>query len=73
MKEYGGGKIWYMLNRFFVPVSKKNKNYAVYAGYYPFFYKHKILLPLLPLYRTFRAIKSGKFKAEAKAIKNAKV
>lgn len=73
MRQNGWGKIKYALNRFFVPVSKKNKNYSVYAGYYPFFYKHKILLPFLPLYRTFRAIKSGKFKAEAKAIKNAKV
>ena len=73
MRQNGWGKIKYALNRFFVPVSKKNKNYAVYAGSYPFFYKHKILLPFLPLYRTFRAIKSGRFKAEAKAIKNAKV
>lgn len=69
----GNSKMRYMLSRFFVPVSKKNKNYAAMAGFYPFFYKHKILLPILPFYRTFRAMKNGKFKAEAKAIKNAKV
>ena len=72
IRENGGGKIRYALNRFFVPISKRNKNYAVMAGYYPFFYNHKILLPILPFYRTFRAMKSGKFKAEARAIKNAK-
>ncbi|MBR5088980.1 MAG: nucleotidyltransferase family protein [Ruminiclostridium sp.] len=67
------GKLGYALGRFFVPVSKKNKRYAGFAGSYPFFYKHKILLPLLPFYRTFRAMKNGKFRSEAKAIKNAKV
>jgi hypothetical protein len=56
-----------------VPFSKKNTSYAAYAGQYPFFYKHKILLPLLPFYRTIRAMKAGRFQAEAKAIKNAKV
>lgn len=66
------GKIGYALNRFFVPVSRKNKDYAAYADRYPLFYKYKILLPLLPFYRTFRAMKAGKFQAEAKAIKNAK-
>lgn len=69
----GNSKVRYMLDRFFVPVSRKNKNYAAMAGYYPFFYKYKVLLPILPFYRTFRAIKKGTFKAEAKAIKNAKV
>ena len=69
----GYGKLGYALDRFFVPVSKKNKRYADYAGQYPFFYKHKILLPLLPFYRTIRAMKAGRFQAEAKALKNAKV
>lgn len=73
MKKNGWGKIKYMLHRFSVPVSRKNKDYAVFAGSYPFFYKHKILLPLLPFYRTIRAMKSGKFQVEAKALKNAKV
>ena len=72
MSKHGWGKIGYALNRFFVPVSRKNKDYAAYAGRYPLFYKYKILLPLLPFYRTFRAMKAGRFQAEAKAIKNAK-
>ena len=73
MSKHGWGKIGYALNRFFVPVSRKNKDYTAYAGMYPLFYKYKILLPLLPFYRTIRAMKAGRFQAEAKAIKNAKV
>ena len=60
-----------MLDRFFVPISKKNPGYAIFACFYPIFYRHKVLLPLLPFYRTFRAIQSGSFKAEAKAVKDA--
>lgn len=67
------GKLGYALERFSVPVSKKNKSYADYARQYPFFYKYKIFLPLLPFYRTFRSMKAGRFKSEARAIKNAKV
>lgn len=73
MTRHGYGKIGYALHRFFVPVSRKNKDYAAYAGAYPFFYKYKIFLPLLPFYRTFRSMKAGRFKFEARAIKNAKV
>ena len=73
MRKNGWDKLRYALGRFFVPVSRKNRDYAAYAGQYPFFYKHKILLPLLPFYRTIRAMKAGRFQAEAKAIKNAKV
>lgn len=72
MSKNGWGKIQYALNRFFVPVSRKNKNYEAYAGTYPLFYKHKILLPFLPFYRTFRSMKEGRFKSEAKALKKAK-
>ncbi len=72
MKEYGGGKLWYMLNRFFVPVSKKNKRYQAMATYFPFFYKHKILLPLLPFYRVLRGLKSGRMIRELKVIKGLK-
>ena len=72
MSKHGWGKIGYALNRFFVPVSRKNKDYTAYADMYPLFYKYKILLPLLPFYRTFRSMKAGRFKAEASAIKNAK-
>lgn len=71
MRKNGWGKFRYMLNRFSVPISKKNPYYTIYAGVYPFFYQHKVLLPLLPFYRTFLAIRAGRFKAEAKAVKNA--
>ena len=73
MEKNGYGKLRYALDRFLVPMSRKNKNYEAMAGVYPFFYEHKALLPLLPFYRTLRAMKNGKFKAEARAIKNAKV
>ncbi|MDO4539453.1 MAG: hypothetical protein Q4B54_14905, partial [Coriobacteriales bacterium] len=72
MSANGWGKIRYALNRFFVPMSKKNKNYAAYEGSYPFFYKHKILLPLLPFYRTVRYMRAGRIRAEAEAIKRAR-
>lgn len=69
IRKNGMGKIQYALHRFFVPVSKKNKDYAAYAGAYPFFYKYKMFIPFLPFYRTFRSIKEGRFKSEARAIK----
>ena len=72
LRRHGWSKLHYMLHRFSVPVSRKNKDYEIYAGTYPFFYKYKILLLLLPFYRTFRAIKNGRFRAEAKAIRKAK-
>ncbi len=71
MQAKGWGKIRYMLNRFSVPISRKNKEYADYAGQYPLFYRYKILLPVLPFYRTIRAIRGRRFGKEAKAIKDA--
>ena len=71
MRMKGWSKMQYALSRFFVPVSKKNRDYAAYAGVYPFFYKHKILLPLLPFYRTFCAIKTGRLGVEVNAVKDA--
>lgn len=65
-------KIRYALHRFFVPFSKKNKAYTSYAATYPFFYQHRFLLPFLPFYRMFRAMKSGKFVSEIVAINQAK-
>ena len=54
---YGGGctaRYRYMLDRFFVPVRRRSKNYAAFACAYPFFYRNKLLLPLLPAYRLGR-------------------
>ena len=62
----------YLLHRFSVPVSRNNKNYDAFAGCYPFFYNHRILLPILPFYRTFRSMKEGRFSGEARAIREAK-
>lgn len=70
MREKGWNKLQYALSRFFVPVSKKNRYYTIYAGLYPFFYKHKIFFPFLPIYRTFRAMINGKFQAEVNALKD---
>ncbi len=53
-------------------VAHEYKHYTAYAVTYPFFYKHKVFLPLLPFYRTARAMKAGRFVSEAKAIRNAK-
>lgn len=72
MEKKNWSKARYALHRFFTPVSRKNPDYDDYAANYPFFYRHKILLPLLPFYRLFRAILSGRFMSEAKAIRDVK-
>ena len=72
IRKQGGSKIAYAWKRFGVPFSNKNPYYKTYAGRYPFFYKHKIFLPLLPVYRLFRSFGNGRFKAEMRAIKRAK-
>ena len=71
MKTKNWSKAQYALHRFFVPVSRKNPDYSAYAGMYPFFYRHKLLLPFLPFYRAYRALINGRLKAEAKAIRDA--
>ena len=73
IRKLGGGKIRYALNRFFVPISRKNKNYEKFAGFYPFFYKHRFLLPILPFYRVLRGLKNGKMTRELKALKQVKM
>ena len=70
MAAYGGGengKLRYMWDRFFVPVRQTNKNYRAYAAAYPLFYRHKLLLPLLPFYRLGR--KWAGAKAELRALR----
>lgn len=71
LKKTGRSKLKYMCDRFFVPVSKKDPRYKSMSAAYPAFYRHRILLPALPFYRTFKAMKKGTFKAEAKALKKA--
>lgn len=69
LTAYGGSsaaKLRYMQERFFVPVRRSNKDYAAFAGAYPLFYRHKLLLPLLPFYRLGRGW--PRVKAELRAL-----
>ncbi|MBR6915412.1 MAG: nucleotidyltransferase family protein [Clostridia bacterium] len=72
LKKKNQTKFGYMISRFSVPFSKKNGRYVAFAASYPFFYKNKILLPVLPFYRVLLSMKKGVFKAEADAIRKAK-
>ena len=68
MKRNGWGRLQYMWNRFTVPFSRRDWEYDEFAADYPLFYKHKVLLPLLPFYRIFRSMKSGRFLNEFRAM-----
>lgn len=75
MQRHGWTKLSYLPGRFFVPISRKNSRYEAFAANYPFFYRHKILLPLLPFYRAFNVLRKGKMKklvAELKTLKRIK-
>ena len=67
-RETGRGKLRYMLDRFLVPVSQEDPRYADYARVYPFFYRHRILLPVLPFYRILKGLRNGRLAAESRAI-----
>ncbi len=71
MKRNGWGKMEYVLHRFFVPLSKKDKDYVAYANAYPVFYEHKILLPTLVIYRVVRAMGNGRLAKEVRSIQRA--
>ena len=73
LQKYGGGKLRYALRRVAAPISKKNPEYYMVASKYPFFYKHKILLPLLPVWRVLYTLKSGWLKKELKVLKKVKM
>ncbi|MBQ8137179.1 MAG: nucleotidyltransferase family protein [Clostridia bacterium] len=70
-KRNGGSKLKYVLSRFSVPFSRKNKRYESFAAYYPLFYRHRILLPFLPFYRVCKGIKKGRVQAEMQAVRKA--
>ena len=72
LREKNWSKLHYALDRFVVPFTTKNSKYASFAAKYPFFYQHRILLPVLPFVRVWDAMKKGTLKSELKAIKNAK-
>ena len=58
------GKLLYVRDRMILPMD-------VVEAVFPFFYRHKILLPFLPLYRTWRGLKynGAKLKREWDAFK----
>lgn len=68
------GKLSYIVSRISIPVMKKNPQYKVYERKYPFFYKYKFLLPLLPIYRLYIASKRtpGRIREEITTIKKNK-
>lgn len=68
IRKQGGGRLRYILRRLSVPFMASDPRYRVFAGYYPFFYKHRILLPFLPVYRVVRAAAKGRLAPEWKSI-----
>ena len=75
-KNGGGrkGKIKYVMERVFVPISRKNPRYSVFRSVYPTFYKVPVLLPFLPAYRLIRVFTKNpkKLRTELRAVKKAK-
>ena len=69
-KQYGKGKLNYILKRLSIPISKKNVRYRAFAAHYPTFYKYKVLLPFLPIYRAFRSVKEKRFATEMKVVRS---
>ena len=67
------GKIRYAFERFIEPINKKSWNYPVLSKEFPFFYRHKILLPILMVYRVILRLKGNRLKSEIKALRRAKV
>ena len=51
----------------------ENERRCEWSKVYPFFYKHKVLLPFLMVYRAFLRLREGKLQAEMKALKDAKL
>ena len=72
LEKNGGSKIKYALNRFFVHIRKSNPRYLSFSKMYPKFYKNKLLICLLPFYRTYRAINNKMFGRELNELIKAK-
>lgn len=68
IKDNGGSRIQFILKRLSVPVSESDPKYRDYEVYYPFFYRYRVLLPLLPIYRILRSMVQGRFVAEWKEL-----
>ena len=52
------GKLKYLTRRVFGPVCKNDPYREHFMKRYAFFFDHRILLPVLPFYRLFRAMKN---------------
>ena len=72
IKKSGGSKIKYIIWRFLVPIRKSNPNYLDFSAMYPWFYKNKLRICLLPFYRTFKSVKNKSIMREINAIVKAK-
>lgn len=68
-----GGKLQYLKKRVIGPVGKDDPYRQQFIRQYAFFFQHKVLLPFLPFYRLFRALKKSpnRIKSEANAIRKA--
>ena len=67
VRDNGGGfkgKMHYLIRRLILPMD-------IVEHHFPVFYKYKVLLPFLPVYRMYRGIriKGGKFKEELMELK----
>lgn len=57
------GRARYIFHRLFIPMADIKKSF-------PLFYKHKILIPVLPVYRIIKGRKRTKYKLEMSALRN---
>lgn len=72
LKKSGEGKLAYFARRVLGPF-RNDKDRAQFERRYATFFKYPILLPFLPFYRLFRALKNSpkRIKAEANALRKA--
>lgn len=66
-------KLQYFFRRVFGPLGKDDPYREEFKNKYATFFSHPILLPALPFYRLFRALKTSpkRIKAEANALRKA--
>ena len=70
IRKTGKGKFRYLCRRIFGPLGRDDPERNQFKRRYAVFFRYPILLPLLPFYRLFRALKQPKrLKAEAKALR----
>lgn len=74
LKRDGDGKLEYLRRRILGPLKKNDVDRKRFKERYATFFKYPILLPFLPFYRLFRALKKrpNRIKAEVNALRMAK-